>query len=94
MGRDWNIYYSVLGVLVGFRGDSIGEIRDLRPKKDCAIPSVNYLIGKNSTELKKLLIEGIEKQKEDLIEHKEQNGVKIYEVSNLFSASSTGVIFQ
>eukprot|EP01029_Cantina_marsupialis_P027857 TRINITY_DN774095_c0_g1_i1.p1 TRINITY_DN774095_c0_g1~~TRINITY_DN774095_c0_g1_i1.p1 ORF type:complete len:227 (-),score=95.68 TRINITY_DN774095_c0_g1_i1:792-1472(-) len=53
------------GVFVGWDGDDIGKTLDLRPKDK--LPTYNNLLKKSCAELKKLLINGIEKQRVDAV---------------------------
>ena len=70
----------IKGILVGFRGESTGLIKDLRPQNGL-IPSVNCLLKKPTSELKELLLKGIEAQRADLEKHKEQNELQVFTVS-------------
>ena len=74
----------IKGILVGFRGESTGLIKDLRPR-DGLIPSVNCLLKRPAEELKAMLIKGIEAQKADLEKSKEQNELQLFTVSSVLS---------
>mmetsp|Transcript_87697 Transcript_87697/g.249505 ORF Transcript_87697/g.249505 Transcript_87697/m.249505 type:complete len:92 (+) Transcript_87697:309-584(+) len=55
------------GVFICVKGDSIGEILDKRDPATC--PSLKNLKKKNCNELKGLLLEALNKQREQLVEH-------------------------
>mmetsp|Transcript_6284 Transcript_6284/g.8248 ORF Transcript_6284/g.8248 Transcript_6284/m.8248 type:complete len:374 (+) Transcript_6284:190-1311(+) len=64
------------GVFMGFRGDVCGEVIDNRSRT--GVPSLNALLGRPAKELKELLLVGLAKQKEALVEHKDENSTDVF----------------
>lgn len=72
------------GIYAGYRGDVCGEIIDTRVHTRL-MPTLNNLLTIDSEELKQLLLDGIVKQKQDLIKHKHLNSTKDFVVHSFNS---------